>query len=217
MPAAIPAPLRQRIWECVRAGVPVAVVAESLGLSERTVRHLARRVRLDGKEALAARYAGCGRAALQEPPPLVQEALAIRNDHPAWGAGVIRVFLRRRHPKNALPSERTLQRWFQRTRLPNAPAGRRPVAAADRAVFPHDVWQMDAADQVRLQTGDGVCWLRLVDECSGAFLQTVVFPPTLLGTRQRCPRAAGLATGIFHVGTASRHARGQRQTVGIVE
>ncbi len=35
---------------------------------------------------------------------------------------------------------------------------------------------MDAVEQLRLGSGQGVCWLRLVDEYSGAFLGTTVFP-----------------------------------------
>jgi hypothetical protein len=36
---------------------------------------------------------------------------------------------------------------------------------------------VDAAEQVPLRSGRRVCWLRIVDECSGAVLETVVFPP----------------------------------------
>jgi len=35
---------------------------------------------------------------------------------------------------------------------------------------------MDAAEGLRLKGHQRVCWLRAVDECSGAFLSTVVFP-----------------------------------------
>jgi hypothetical protein len=40
---------------------------------------------------------------------------------------------------------------------------------------------MDAVEQLRLGSKQGVSWLRLVDEYSGAFLGTTVFPPVLLG------------------------------------
>jgi len=181
MPAAIPMPIRRRIWHCARAGQTVGAIAQSLNLSVRTVRHLLQRLQDDGAAALATGYAKCGRSAKEQPPPLVQEGLDIRAEHPTWGAGLVRVYLRRRHPQESIPSERTLQRWFRRTRLPAAPPGRRPEGEPERAIFPHDRWQMDAADQMRLQNGKGACWLRLVDECSGAFLRTVVFPQKLLG------------------------------------
>jgi hypothetical protein len=47
------------------------------------------------------------------------------------------------------------------------------VPRADR---PHYGWQTDASEELRLRSKQKVCWLRLVDECSGAFLQTIVFP-----------------------------------------
>jgi hypothetical protein len=37
---------------------------------------------------------------------------------------------------------------------------------------------MDACEYLRLATVKRVCWLRVVDECTGAFLQTVIFPQT---------------------------------------
>src|SRR5205807_24585 len=72
---------------------------------------------------------------------------------------------------------RILQRWFGRHGQPPAPAGRKPASARTPAGQPHEVWQMDAVEQLPLQTGQLVCWLRWVDELTGAVLGTVVFPP----------------------------------------
>ena len=47
---------------------------------------------------------------------------------------------------------------------------------------------MDAAEQVPLQTGQRVSWLRIADECSGGVLWTDVFPPRPL---ERGPAAGG--------------------------
>ena len=49
---------------------------------------------------------------------------------------------------------------------------------------------MDAAEQVPLQTGWRVSWLRIADECSGGVLWTDVFPPRPL---ERGPAAGGPA------------------------
>jgi hypothetical protein len=39
---------------------------------------------------------------------------------------------------------------------------------------------MDAAERMRLASGAQVSWLRIADECSGAVLQTRIFPPGVL-------------------------------------
>src|SRR5262249_37769093 len=78
----------------------------------------------------------------------------------------IRVMLRRQQPDQPPPAERTLQRWFLRAGLAPAPAGRRPPADSRRAERPHQIWQMDAAELVKLRTCQRICWLRIADECS---------------------------------------------------
>jgi transposase InsO family protein len=69
-----------------------------------------------------------------------------------------------------------LQRWLREAGLTPPPVRR--VGALDdrRASEPHQVWQMDAVEGLRLGDGSGACWLRLTDECSGAILATAVFP-----------------------------------------
>src|SRR5262249_23486005 len=66
-------------------------------------------------------------------------------------------------------------------------------------------------------SGQGVSWLRLVDEYTGAFLGTAVFPPLPLGPRPRGGRAAAAALGLRPLGAAAAAAGGQRQAVGLVE
>jgi len=83
-----------------------------------------------------------------------------------------------------------------------APAGRRPSDNGYRAHRPHEVWQMDAAERIRLGSGQRVSWLRLLDECSGAVLQTTIFPPGVLEPSGANSRATRLAPGFFQVGTA---------------
>jgi hypothetical protein len=123
----------------------------------------------------------------------------MRTQHPTWGGGLIRVLLQEQG-HDGCASERTLQRWFQRSTLAPAPPGRRPDSEERRAQAPHDVWQMDAVDQLRIAGGQQVSWLRLVDECSGAVLQTVVFPPTLVEFGQGDGRARDVALDFFAVG-----------------
>jgi hypothetical protein len=44
-----------------------------------------------------------------------------------------------------------------------------------RANEPHEVWQMDAVEGLKLLNDSGACWLRITDERSGAILLTEVF------------------------------------------
>ena len=200
MPAPIPTPVRNKILERWRKGESVASLAEQLEISARTVRNLVRRFAQRGPEAVAPDYADCATKKLPADSSVFQKALEMRRLHPTWGAGLIRVLLE--EAKVDAPSERTLQRWFRRHELTPAPVGRRPVASTHRAVHPHDVWQMDAVDQLRLGSGQKVSWLRLVDECSGAVLDTVIFPPRLLEFGRTQTRARHVAPGFFPVGTA---------------
>jgi hypothetical protein len=201
MPPPIPMPVRQVIVQRTAQGQSAGFIARCLGLVPRSVRRLVQRLRVRGPNALATSYPS---RPYPHPPQfhiLVDEALQLRRAHPTWGAGLVRVLLHRHYPKAPLPAERTLQRWFQRAGLIPAPSGRRSgLSSYRRAQRPHDVWQMDAADQVALQNGTQVCWLRIADECSGAVLQTTVFPPSVLERGARQSGAGRTASSISPLG-----------------
>src|SRR5215471_12718799 len=201
MPHPIPLPVRQVIVQRAEQGQSAGLIARSLGLVSRSVRQLLQRLRIQGNNALLTSYPS---RAYPHPPQfraLVEEALQLRRAHPTWGAGLVRVMLRRDYPADPIPAERTLQRWFRRAGLIPAPSGRRSGPSSyHRAQQPHDVWQMDAADQVALQNGRQVCWLRIADECSGAVLQTTVFPPGLLARGAGSCGAGRAAPGLSPLG-----------------
>jgi transposase len=201
MPAPIPMPVRQVIFKRWRKGDSLAVIAQELKLSLRTVQHLIHRLGACGDKGLEPDYARCATRKLPKDSELFQKALALREQHPGWGGGLIRVILKEQG-NDAVPSERTLQRWFQRSQLAPAPPGERPAGDDRRAHEPHDVWQMDAVDQLPLASGQQVSWLRLVDECSGAVLRTTIFPPALLESGQAGSRPRDVALGFFAVGKA---------------
>src|SRR5262249_45465428 len=142
------------------------------GLSPRTVRRLVQQAQPDGQARPPAYRRGPRPAS--GPPALVAQTCALRQQHPRWGAGLIRVILTHHFPDTDLPCVQTLRRWLARAALAPAPPGR-PASASRRATQVHALWQADAADQMPLATGQLVSWLRLVDECSGAVLRTVVF------------------------------------------
>ena len=208
MPHPTPLPLRQVIRQRAEQGQSIAKIAAALDLVPRMVRHLLQRMRIRGQDALAPSYVCSRPMGIYEVRNFLEEALALRREHPTWGAGLIRVFLRRHHPQVAILAERTVQRWFQHAGLNPAPRGRRPTTAnPQRAQQPHQRWQVDAAEQVRLKDGTGVCWLRVVDECTGAVLEAAVFPPAEVELRSGYRRSGRFSPCFSALGTTSGDAR----------
>jgi hypothetical protein len=147
-----------------------------LQVSLRTVRRLFGEFSRRGEGAIRPQYDRCGshqsRGTGRE---ILDEALRLRTEHPTWGAPLIQVKMRHIRVRQSLPSARTLQRWFRKQAAPTAPKGRHPVSAVAPAERPHEVWQMDAVEKTPLATGRNISWLRIVDEWTGAVLDTQVF------------------------------------------
>lgn len=176
MARAVAVPVRTVLFRRWQRGQCAAEIAAALGLPPRTVRHLIRRCRAGPAAALRPAYDRCGAPRPWPDRELFEDALDLRRQHAGWGAGVIRVLLQERWPGRALPSARTLQRWFARAGLGPAPAGLRPTGRRPRAGRPHEVWQLDAVEHIRLRREPRASWLRVTDEFTGAVLHTKVFP-----------------------------------------
>jgi transposase len=175
MPRSLPVPIREAIFRRWHQAQSASEIAASLGVPVSTVYRLLQRFRREGAEGIVPGYRSP--AAEMVPSDVVQAALALRREHPTWGAAMIRVHLLDEAPEQPVPSERTLQRWFVRADLTPAPAGRRPKVATERATSPHERWQMGAKEHIKLFTNNEVSWIRIIDECSDAVLHTTVFPP----------------------------------------
>ena len=135
MPRPLPVPIRQAIWQRFQQGQDGPAIAAALGLAPRTVRRLLRRFQRGGPDALFPSYDRCGEATPKPAESVLQAALGLRREHPTWGAGLIRVMLRRQQPDLCPPAERTLQRWFLRAGLAPATAARRPATESRRNRF----------------------------------------------------------------------------------
>ena len=151
-------------------------MAGEFGVSVRSVRRLFACFADLGEDGIAPDYGQCGINHPEKTPQKVRaRALQLRRDHPTWGAPLVRIILENETPQRKPPCSRTIQRWFSQEGLAPAPAGRRPVTDASRAEQPHQTWQMDAKERLTLADGKPACWLRVVDEFSGAVLDTFVF------------------------------------------
>jgi hypothetical protein len=173
MPQAIATADRLLLQRLARQGVAVPVIARRLKVSPRSVWRLLAR----SSDQLAPCYQQCGRRRAPDSQAWQRAAADLRRSHPGWGAQRLLLDLTRQALPGAPPALRTLERWLAQTGLPAAPAGRRPGERLVRAGKPHERWQVDAMDQVRLGNGDQASCLRVIDECSGAPLGNRVFPP----------------------------------------
>ncbi len=145
-------------------------------MSVRTVRRLYGGFSSRGEEAIPSGYDRCGsNQSNRTSSKILDEASQFREEHASWGAPLIEGKMEEKHRRRQVPTARTLQRWFRKKALSAAPPGRRPLVDDGRAEQAHQVWQMDAAEQVPLANGKCVSWLRIVDEFTGAVLDTKVF------------------------------------------
>src|SRR3954451_10711716 len=171
VPAAIPASLRQQIWDRHLQQQSAPAIAAALQLPPRFVRHL---LRLFRTHALPTppRFDLCGRRISPHFSALRQHVLDLRRQHPAWGAGRILAQLSADNASGQEPPDpSTVRRWLRQADLAPAPRPRR-APPAPRASQVHEIWQMDAAEGKALRSGQKISWLRLVDELSNAVLFT---------------------------------------------
>jgi len=175
MPRALAVDVRQQIIERHLAGATLAAIAQELTLSPDTVRNIWRRYRDRGEAGLAPDYAACGRPGPRFPAAVYAAALAMRREHPGWGATLIRLKLADACPGQPLPHAATLRRWVREAGLTPPPRPPRPPEPP-RATQPHARWQLDATEQIALADGTKVSWLTASDEATGAMVGAVVFP-----------------------------------------
>src|SRR5258707_1136024 len=135
MPAALPVPLRQPMAQLHAEGHWLTEIARQLGVRYRTVRSWWRRYCREGDAGLLPHDGRCGTHG-PRCPAVHQAALALKETHPTWGAGLIRVELTRQFPADPLPQARALQRWFRAAGLQPARA-QRPTVARQRGREAH--------------------------------------------------------------------------------
>lgn len=185
MPAAIPIRMRRMIIERRGSGESYAAIARDLHLPYVTVRGIQRHYQRTGQ--VEPSYERCRQTDVRKEAVIYERAVALKQAHPGWGAGLIWVELAEDYDEARLPSLRTLQRWFRRAgvaAVQREPVRRETVARGEQA---HAVWALDAKEQIELQDGSRVSWLTISDEGSGAILSATLFPPQALGSG----RAAG--------------------------
>ena len=193
MPQAIAVSIREVIVERHSQGESLAKIGEELGISYWTVRGIWRRYRDRGEAGLRPDYERCKRSGPRSSRLVYRAACGLKRQHPGWGAGLIRLLIQAQWPSEGVPHERTLQRWFRAEGVQAPRRPRTPGKNWSRGQVPHEVWEMDAKEHIRLANGEEVSWLLISDEKSGAQLEATVFPPGSLDHRSRAGGASGAA------------------------
>ena len=177
MPKPIPVAIRQVIVERHERGETLGAIAQDLGMSLWTVRSIWRRYRDQGEEGLKPNYDQCGGQGVRSPRLVHRAAVWLKGAHPKWGAGLIRLLIEEKWPELNVPHQRTLQRWFRAAGVNRRGKGRVSGQNRNRSQAPHEVWQMDAKEQMKLGDESQASWLMVTDEKSGAGVAAGVFPP----------------------------------------
>jgi len=178
MPKPIPAAVRQQVVERYEAGETLRQITTELGLPYESGRNIWRVYRQEGRTQ--SNYAASGRWGIRTSQRVYRGALFLKFLHPTWGAGLIRQVMADKWTDERLPSERTLQRWYHQAGLQPSKVPLQGEKRLGRGRSPHNVWEMDSREGIRLATGQQVTWLLVSDEASGAIVGGDVFP--------HCPR-----------------------------
>jgi hypothetical protein len=166
--------LREQFIALKRQGCGLHSICEQLGLCYGTACKLSAQLRRQG--GLAVHYRNCGAKKPLTAPLYVRAALWLRRRHGSWGAPFIHLKLTERYGTEGVPAVRTLQGWFRRQGLTKPPQRlAEPSIGGAKAV--HNIWQVDAKENLRLLDGAQACYLTITDEHSGAGLAGLVFPP----------------------------------------
>lgn len=174
MPAALPTGIRREIVERREGGDSFASIADGLKVSYSAVRNIYQRY--VKTKRLAPGYERCSHTEVRSDQAIYSAAVEMKRVHPSWGAGLIRVELSADFPQASLPSIRTLQRWFKRGKVQNPLREKTPKPRVKRGQAVHEVWALDAKEQMKLADGSHASWLTITDEASGAILSATLFP-----------------------------------------
>jgi hypothetical protein len=88
----------------------------------------------------------------------------------------LRILLVEKYGEEATPSISTLQRWSREAGIGrlNQSHGERKFGKSTKV---HNIWQVDAKENLVLKDGSEACYLTITDEKSGAWLAAPLFPP----------------------------------------
>lgn len=175
MPKPIPVAIRRQIVERHQSGETLKTISKALEMPYESVRTVWRLYRSEGR--INPNYGVCGQRGARCSQRVYRAALFLKRLHPTWGATLIREVILDKWCDEKVPHARSLQRWFRQVGIQTKRMKRPYEKRTGRGKAPHNVWEMDSREAIRLATQESVSWLMISDEASGAILDCTVFPP----------------------------------------
>jgi hypothetical protein len=167
--------VRHSIIEIYESGQTLVSIATEQGLSYGCVQQLCTRYKILGSSGLKPQYSQCGKPYPDNNDFVYRAVKCLRTWHPRWGAGKIRAELLASRPQLIVPHIRTIQRWFVHNKQ-NKCRDKQPRERKTWGKYPHEVWEIDAKEEIQTLEGRNNCWLNIKDEYTGAVIDPVVFP-----------------------------------------
>lgn len=160
------------------SGISMLQIASDGQMNYQTVRSIIKRYKTSGQDGLLPRYHQCGRIRSKDSEVSYRLVRMYKHFHPMWGVGYILMKIKARYPALCLRVSRVYERRLRSEHLLSMP--RNPpmssVTVVERAILPHDTWQIDAKEQITTLNGKPACYLTVTDEKTGGALEARVFP-----------------------------------------
>ena len=164
---------RQQIIALRKEGYDYGSISQSLNMSFSTVRAICQLYKKQGESGLVTHYDNCGKEPVSRTNLIYRASLWLKHLHPLWGTPRIHTKLRGRYGQ-VVPTIRTIDRWYKAVGLHKARShNQRESIGKSTAV--HNIWQVDAKENLKLVDGQKACYLTITDERSGAWLASLVF------------------------------------------
>ena len=167
--------VREQIVKEKLTGRSLTALSKEYSISYSTTKRIWQSYQKGGFENIKPKYSNCGPKGIKY-YKMYRRSIWLKKHHPSWGAPYILTQIEDKYPTEALPSIRTVQKWFQSNHL-NRPKIQREHQQIEPVQDVHDCWQIDAKENIDLLDDTKACYLTMVDTKSGAVLATPVFPP----------------------------------------
>lgn len=156
-------------------------IAARFGINHHSVGRLCKAYEEHGRGCLVPDYSNCGKKISTQAEKVYRLVRLVRHFHSEWGVPYILTRIEVAYPNLVLQSHRTYQRRLKKDcpkpDLPPPTVPRAPLLNDVRQA--HDEWQLDAKEQIKLGSGQEVCYLNTTDTKSHALLKAKPFPPAV--------------------------------------